>query len=126
MARLSCVMAAAGLATATPAAAVSDVSPRFDGRYVATLTPAPAMSAPGCERLTIGPFAIAQGFLRPAGDGPRLTGFVTAEGFLTGHFVRPGAPRVVIEGRFVEDGFTGGIVDDATGCAWLVTFAPGD
>jgi hypothetical protein len=79
------------------------------------------MSAPSCPAIIIGPVTIANGFLQSEKiqDRPRITGFITEEGYISGKFVRGGANPTSIDGRLVEGGLiSAGVIEDDTGCAW--------
>jgi hypothetical protein len=129
--RVYCLFDAAivglGLAFAITFAAwaASNVSPRFDGSYSGTLVPSPWMSKPDCAAIQIGTMTIKQGVIvRQPKAAVSFDGIVTEEGFVTGHLRRAGAAAVVFEGRFVGKELSGGIIDEAVGCAWTVSLAP--
>lgn len=114
------------LGAAAVALAASGVSPRFDGSYRAVLTPAQGMSRPACGAGSVGPVRIQNGSISvdATEGGATFDGFVTEEGFVTGHFKQGAAPPLKFEGRFAQGAFTGGVIADANGCAWLVRFLP--
>ncbi len=118
------VLSALAVLAATSVMAAGNVSPAYDGTYTGQAVPAPAMSSPACNAFPLAPVTITQGSIRSGGGGAALQGFVTQDGFVTGHLDRPGKPRMVIEGRFTGGDFSGGAVDDTTACAWTVKLAP--
>jgi hypothetical protein len=112
---------AIGFYAAVAANAASDVSDRFDGRYSAEIRIAQGMSGPGCPSLLAAPISIEKGIFKATGNMPSFKGFVTDEGFMTGQLVRPGQNSLLFEGRFSDGVFSGGLIDEAAKCAWLVT-----
>ncbi len=127
---------ALALAIATSAAfARSGVSPRFDGRYSGDIVPS-AISKGVCPsdgivtdmRVVNGNIQRAR-VIADTGAGPtwQLQGFITEEGFVSGKAQMPTGRMAPFEGRVEQANgiggtaiLSGGIVDDATGCSWLV------
>jgi hypothetical protein len=116
--------------TAADAFSFSGVSPKFDGRYEGAMTPATAFSSPRqCPAVTISEFVVKNGYIRPPAkiadvQSVVFDGFVTEEGFVTGHFRLPGGPRNDFEGRMVDEGngvlLSGGLSDGQSGCSYLL------
>jgi hypothetical protein len=114
-------------AVATSALATSGVSPRFDGHYRGAATPARAMSTGACETIDVDDLEVRDGKIQPAAKistGWRFDGFVTDEGFVSGHARMSNGILAPFEGRITENGvvasLSGGITEDKRGCAWLV------
>lgn len=117
------------LFAATSALAASGVSPKFDGRYEGALTPATKSDPQRCPAVTIDEFVVKGGYVRPPAKVADIQtiifdGFVTEEGFVSGHFRLPGGERNTFEGRMVPDEngtlLSGGLTDQASGCAYLM------
>ncbi|MGE4063199.1 MAG: hypothetical protein AB7E79_07500 [Rhodospirillaceae bacterium] len=116
--------------TAADAFSSSGVSPKFDGRYEGAMTPATAFSNPQmCQAVTVDEFVIRGGYIRPPAkisdvQSVVFDGFVTEEGFVTGHFRMPGGERNQFEGRMVDEAngvlLSGGLADSGSGCAYLL------
>ncbi len=115
--------------TAADAFSYSGVSPKFDGRYEGALTPASDSNPRQCPAVTIDEFVVKGGYVRPPAKVADIQtvifdGFVTEEGFVTGHFRLPRGERNEFEGRMVpDDGGTllsGGLTDKVSGCAYLM------
>jgi hypothetical protein len=133
--RLVAVTAAAlALAVATSAAfASSGISPRFDGHYRGEIVPSEISKGVCPSAASIDDMRVVDGHIQ---RGTRISadtdgglkwqfdGFITEEGFVSGHAQMPTGRMAPFEGRVQEQGavatLIGGIVDDATGCAWLV------
>ena len=126
--------AALALAIATSAAfAASGISPRFDGHYRGSIEPS-AISRGVCPsfadvndlRVNNGQIQRGTRITADTGAGPswQFDGFVTEDGFVKGHAQMPTGRMAPFEGRVQQEGadatLTGGVVDDATGCSWLV------
>lgn len=111
------------------ALAYSGVSPKYDGRYQGALTPATDSDPRKCGAVSITEFTVRGGYVRPPAKVANTAnivfdGFVTEEGFVTGHFRTPNGPRSQFEGRMVQEGggtlLSGGLTDDQSGCAYLM------
>ncbi len=128
--------AALALAIATSAAfARSGVSPRFDGRYSGDIVPSNISKGVCPSEGIVTDLRVVNGTIQRArviadtGAGPnwQFEGFVTEEGFVSGKAQMPTGRMAPFEGRVEPVGgiggtaiLSGGIVDDATGCSWLV------
>ena len=71
----------------------------FDGHYAGAMTPSPSLSKPGCPTIQVDDLTIEDGTLKPASAAPSLQpvfdGFVTDEGFITGHVTGGGRDHAV-------------------------------
>jgi hypothetical protein len=121
--------------TAADAFSSSGVSPKFDGRYEGAMTPASDSDPRRCQAVTVDEFVIRGGYVRPPAKVAAVQtvifdGFVTEEGFVTGHFRLPGGERNQFEGRMVDEAhsvmLSGGLRDAATGCAYLLEVRKAD
>jgi len=121
--------------TAADAFSYSGVSPKFDGLYEGAMTPASTSKPQQCPAVTVSEFVVKGGYVRPPAkiaDVQRVIfdGFVTEEGFVTGHFRLPGGDRNEFEGRMVaeENGtlLSGGLSDKESGCAYLLELRKAD
>lgn len=130
IARFGLGLFAAIIFTGTNAFSASGVSPKFDGRYEGAMTPASDSNPRQCPAVRVSEFVVKGGYVRaPAKIADVQTGifdgFVTEEGFVTGHFRMPGeTARSDFEGRMVNDAGTtllsGGISHAPSGCAYLL------
>lgn len=121
---------AAVLFTGTNAFSASGVSPKFDGRYEGAMTPASDSNPQQCPSVRVSEFVVKGGYVRPPAKVADVQtvifdGFVTEEGFVTGHFRMPGeTARSEFEGRMVNEGantlLSGGISHATSGCAYLL------
>lgn len=101
--------------------AASDVSAQFDGVYAGTAEPAPAMGRAGCGAFQIPSVTIAKGFFQTtSGAQPSVTGFVTADGYVSASLTRPGRPRLALDGRLEGDTISAGLIDAEDNCYWVV------
>lgn len=121
--------------TAADAFSYSGVSPKFDGRYEGALTPATDSNPKQCPAVTVTEFVVKGGHVRPPAkiadiQAVIFEGFVTEEGFVTGHFRLPRGERNPFEGRMVPDAngtlLSGGLTDKASGCAYLMELRKAD
>lgn len=125
--------AALALAVATSAAfARSGISPRFDGHYRGSIVPSEISKGVCPSSGLVADLRVVNGHIQRSrviadtGAGPnwQFDGFVTEEGFVSGHAQMPTGRMAPFEGRVEGIGGTailsGGVVDDATGCSWLV------
>ena len=125
--------AALALAVATSAAfAASGISPRFDGHYRGSIVPSEISKGVCPSSGIVADLRVVNGHIQRSrviadtGAGPnwQFDGFVTEEGFVSGHAQMPTGRMAPFEGRVDGIGGTAilsaGITDDATGCAWLV------
>src|SRR5690349_6233254 len=121
--------------TAADAFSSSGVSPKFDGRYEGALTPASDSDPKSCQAVTVDEFMIKGGYVRPPAKVSSVQtvifdGFVTEEGFVTGHFRLPGGERNQFEGRMVDEAhsvmLSGGLRDNASGCEYLLEIRKAD
>lgn len=121
--------------TAADAFSSSGVSPKFDGRYEGAMTPATVSDPKTCQAVTVDEFVIKGGYVRPPAkvadvETAIFDGFVTEEGFVTGHFRLPGGERNQFEGRMVHEQngvmLSGGLSDAKTGCAYLLEIRKAD
>ncbi|MHB1207910.1 MAG: hypothetical protein ACYCZX_20260 [Rhodospirillaceae bacterium] len=127
------VPADAAQAPARPAAKSKPAKPtvrrttEFDGRYSGAMTVTPVLSGPGCHDVQVQDFVINGGVIVPATVAaslqPVFDGFVTDDGFITGH-VRMADSVIAFEGRAEPQGMvkviSGGVLDDAAKCSWVV------
>ena len=129
------VMLAAGADAAQPAKSKAKPKAKpqiqrtmaFDGRYSGVMKVNPGLSGPGCHDVQVSDFVINSGVITPASVAPSLQpvfdGFVTDEGFITGH-VRLFEATVTFEGRAAPMGMvkviSGGVLDNAAKCSWVV------
>jgi hypothetical protein len=99
----------------------------FDGRYAGVMTVTPVLSGAGCHNVQVQDFVINGGVITPASAvasiQPVFDGFVTDDGFITGH-VRMAESVIAFEGRAAPQGMvkviSGGVFDDASKCSWVV------
>jgi len=125
--------AALALAVATSAAfARSGISPRFDGHYRGEIVPSEISKGVCPMGGFVADMRVVNGAIQRSrviadtGAGPnwQFDGFVTEEGFVKGHAQMPTGRMAPFEGRVEPVGavavLSGGIVDAATGCSWLV------
>lgn len=121
--------------TAADAFSFSGVSPKFDGRYEGAMTPATDSNPQRCAAVTINEFIVRGGYVRPPAKVADVQtvvfdGFVTEEGFVTGHFRLPNGPRSPFEGRMVQEQngvmLSGGLTDTQSGCAYLLELRKAD
>jgi hypothetical protein len=121
--------------TAADAFSASGISPKFDGRYEGALTPASSSNPNTCQAVTVDEFVIKGGYVRPPAKVSNVQsvifdGFVTEEGFVTGHFRLPGGERNQFEGRMVDEAhsvmLSGGLTDAASGCSYLLEVRKAD
>jgi hypothetical protein len=124
----------AAQAPKTPAAKSKPAKPAvrrttaFDGRYSGVMTVTPVLGGPGCHNVQVQDFVINGGVITPASAvasiQPVFDGFVTDDGFITGH-VRMVDSVIAFEGRVEPQGMvkviSGGVLDDASKCSWVVT-----
>jgi hypothetical protein len=97
----------------------------FDGHYVGRLIPQGGTK--GCGLHPVNDFVIDKGTIVPADATGSLTpvfdGFVTNDGFITGH-MRLIDTLAPFEGRAEKKGvvtvISGGIIDDASHCVWVL------
>ena len=97
----------------------------FDGHYIGRLRP--QGGAKGCGLHQVNDFVIDKGTIVPADAAASLTpvfdGFVTNDGFITGHMrlIDTVAP---FEGRAEKKGvvtlISGGVIDDTSHCVWVL------
>ena len=137
---LRCVLAASALLLVMPADAAQAPAKKpksakpavqrttaFDGRYSGVMAVTPVLNGPGCRDLQVQDFVISGGVVKPATVAaslqPVFDGFVTDDGFITGH-VRIVDSTVAFEGRVEPQGMvkviSGGVLDDAAKCSWVV------
>lgn len=121
--------------TAADAFSASGVSPKFDGLYEGALTPASDSNPKMCAAVTVDEFVVKGGYVRPPAKVSDVQtvifdGFVTEEGFVTGHFRLPGGERNEFEGRMVAEAngtmLSGGLTDKESGCAYLLELRKAD
>ena len=99
----------------------------FDGRYSGMMTVTPVLSGPGCHDVQVQDFVINGGVVKPATAAasllPVFDGFVTDDGFITGH-VRMADSVIAFEGRAEPQGMvkviSGGVLDAVAKCSWVV------
>lgn len=117
---------------AMPAAAASEISPRYDGIYAGRAMPRPGTES-RCLSFNVDRVRISKGVVSSGlsgaqrasvGDTPVIRGFITDEGFLSGSIMLPGSEHDTIEGRLEDGVLVAGIVDDALGCAWVLRLRP--
>lgn len=121
-ARLYGIAAVAGLGAILVFPALAGlISPAFDGRYqgsgefLAHLSQSGCPAAPGSIDVRI-----ANGNIRgTAGDGARISAFVTTGGFFTGSYQFADGTKTVIEGRIDDAVLVGSVIKGET-CAYLV------
>jgi hypothetical protein len=127
-----CVVVVLAALLATPAAATSGISPRYDGTYAGRAMPEPGTKN-RCPSFGVDALRISKGVAHsgPSGaqrasvsDAPVISGFITEEGFFTGSIMLPDSARNRIEGRLKDGVLVAGVIDNASGCAWVLNLRP--
>lgn len=110
------------LAVAGAAQASSNVSGRYDGRYVGAAEPVPGMGPASCTGFTLGTISIEKGILRVPGRGSGIgvSGYITEEGYVSAFMTRAGHEKSALDGRLQDDVIVAGFIEKDTGCAWTV------
>ncbi|MBX7197849.1 MAG: hypothetical protein K1X51_00560 [Rhodospirillaceae bacterium] len=99
----------------------------YDGRYSGVMKVTRELSGPNCRDIPVENFVINGGTIVPdsgaASLKPVFDGVVTDAGFISGH-VRIAESTVAFEGRAEPMGMvkviSGGVLDDASKCSWIV------
>lgn len=112
---ITCIIAA-------PAWAASDVSPKFDGVYLGAAAVVSGMGVAACAPFDVGEVTISRGFVKPGTDAalPRISGFITEEGYLAAVMTRSGRPTFPLEGRLEDGVIVAGFIDTTENCYWTV------
>jgi len=110
---------------ASPAAAASNVTQKFDGVYAGSAQPATSVGTPDCSSFALAEVTIAGGFFKAPQnvDAPIITGFITEEGYVAAYLGRPGHQRAAMDGRFDNGEIVAGFIEPDSGCAWVVHLA---
>lgn len=109
------------LGVAEVAAAASNVSSKYDGVYSGAAMPARTGVQSECAEFAVGNITIAGGiFKSPASQFPKVSGFVTEEGYVASFLTRSGHGRSAMDGRIVDGVIVAGLIEEDSGCMWTV------